>query len=112
MLDDNNILVSRVEALEASLEEVRSKDELKSAVAELELSKNETDQILKEKGILEEEILYQKLSDKNQKGINIRLNTEMNRFRARVLKEKVEALKSLKKEIKLWKKKLGKERRK
>ena len=110
--DDNNFLVSRVEASEASLEEVRSNDELESAVAELELSKNETERILKEKGILEEEILYLKLSDKNQKGINIRLNTEMNRFRARVLKEKVEALKSLKKEIKLWKKKLGNERRK
>jgi hypothetical protein len=53
-----------------------------------------------------------KLSDKNQKGINIRLNTEMNRSRARLLEEKAKALKSLKKEIKLWKKKLGNERRK
>ena len=79
--------MSRSQALEASLEKVASKDELESAVAELEVSKNEselevskkeTEQILKEKCILEEEIQYLKLSDKNQRAINIRLNTKMN----------------------------------
>ena len=86
--DDNKFLVSRVQALEASLGNVKSKDELDSAVDELEATKNRTEQILKDKVLLEEEIEYLKLSDKNQKAINIRLNSEMNRFRARLLKEK------------------------
>ena len=94
--------------MEASLEKVGSKDELESAVAELEVSKNEselevskneTELILKEKGILEEEIQYLKLCDKNQRAINIRLNTKIHWFRARLLEKKVEASKFFRKEI-------------
>ena len=99
--EDNNFLVSRVEALGTSLEKVSSKEELETAVAELEVSKNETELISKEKDLLEDEIQYLRLSDKNQKAINTRLNTEMSRFRARLLKEKDEASKSFRKEIKL-----------
>ena len=65
-----------------------------------------------EKDIFEEEIQFLKLSDQNQKAINIRLNNFMNRSRSRLLEEKDEDAKAFKQEIKLWKKKLGNERRK
>ena len=52
------------------------------------------------------------LRNKNQKAINIRLNSETNNSSNRMIKVKAEESKAFKKEIKLWKKKLGKERRK
>ena len=63
-----------------------------------------------EKDILEEEFQFLKLSDQNQRTINIRLNNFMNRSRSRLLEERDEAAKAFKQEITLWKKKLGNER--
>ena len=61
---------------------------------------------------MEEEIEYLELSDKNQKAINSRLNTEMVKCGTRLIKEKAQEYKTYKKEINLWKKELGQERTK
>ena len=85
---------------------------LKSATEEIEFVNDKNDSLLMDKVKLEEDALYFELSDKNQKAIHSRLNKEMINSRTRILKEKVEESKSFRKEIKGWKKKLGKEKRK
>ena len=74
--------------------------------------KAENKDIISDKVKLEEEILFLTLSDKNQREINKRLNLEMVKSRTRLIKEKEEESKHLKNDIKLWKKKLGKEKKK
>ena len=61
---------------------------------------------------LEDELLFLKISDKNQREINGRLNIEMVESRTRLIKEKEEVFKNLKNEVKVWKKKHGKEKKK
>jgi hypothetical protein len=102
--------VNKVEDLKAHLEKASSVEA--AAAEESEVCKKETEDILNEKYILEEEVQFLKLSDKNQRSINIRLNNYMNSSRSRLLEEKDKAAKAFKQEIKLWKKKLGNERRK
>jgi chromosome segregation ATPase len=81
--EEKDFLVNKVKDLEAKVLEVGNKDKFESAVAELEALRHAEDK-------LEEEIKYLEVSDKNQKAINSRLNSEMVRFRIRLIKEKAQ----------------------
>ena len=59
-----------------------------------------------------EEIRDLKLSNNNQKSISIKLNKELNETQTKYKDEKLEMTKHFKDELKMWKKKLGTQKKK
>ena len=121
---DNVELKSKLDALQAEFDHssehsLKRVSELEEKIGEAKAIKDNLEAVLtelkdlrEEKDLLEIEAQFLEISDKNQRSINIRLNNEMIQSRTRLLKEKADQLKTLKKEIKYWKKLPGNKNKK
>ena len=112
---------NQIKSLENEFENAMIEREIKVKELEAELAKVQTaadlsvtdlDIMKQEKVNFEKEIQYLKISDRNQKALNTKLNKEMIQARNRLIKEKTDQAKLFKKEIKHWKKNLGNEKKK
>ena len=112
----NKALAKEITELESDLKQIQAKknyveNDLRNHASDIEIKEKSFKQAIESFEytikLQAAEIHELKLSNENQKNISIKLNKEFNENQTKFKKEKLEMTKQFKKELKMWKKKLG-----
>ena len=112
----NKALAKEITELESDLKQIQAEknyveNDLRNHASDIEIKEKSFKQAIESFEytikLQAAEIHELKLSNENQKNISIKLNKEFNENQTKFKKEKLEMTKQFKKELKMWKKKLG-----